>query len=561
VIEEVLEEMMKRNLLLALIICLFCLSCGGGGDSSSGSASEVPSDTGPTPTEINDTPYAVSVAATQDTDHYKPEDIVENNTFDYTINIDFTNQTAQLSSGSVLDYSSGSVTPVTGVTVENSPYGVTVTSTITEKVRYNLTGTLNGTLTVDSSSEYQLYLDGVTINATDGPAFNLISSQKAFIVSASGTSNTLTDQTTSSTMDKKGAVYSKGTMVFSGDGTISVTGNYKHGIYSKDYIRICGGTLYVAVSARDAVRSVNAFIFDDGNLTINATGTVEDDESKGIKVEGDDDTTYGAGKGYIVINGGRINITSAGKAITAGWDIDEDLGSNDSGNPDPDVIVNNGVINITTTVVPYDNASGSCSPEGIEAKSDLTINNGYITINTTDDGFNAGDSITINNGYIYLKSLYADATDSNGSTTITGGVIVAIGQSGALESSFDSDSGHTFTISGGTFVGIAANTSQPDDVTQNTVLLGSLTSGTTMALWASDTTAFAFTIPQGYQTMMISSPEITTGITYTIYTGGTGYGNNIFQGLYLGNLGYNGGTAGDSLTISAGVTKIGGVYF
>lgn len=223
------------------------------------------------------------------------------------------------------------------------------------------------------------------------------------------------------------------------------------------------------------------------------------------------------------------------------------------------MVINNGVINIITTVVPYDNSSGSCSPEGIEAKSDLTVNNGYIIINATDDGFNAVNSITINNGSIYLKSTYADAIDSNGTLTVNNGVIVAIGQSGALESSFDSQI--NFTINGGTFVGIAANTHQPSSVSQNTVVLGSLTAGTTMALWANGTTAFAFTIPQDYETMIISSPKMTTGTTYTLYTGGTGYGDNLFNGLYLGNLGYNGGSAGSSLTISAGVTKIGGVYF
>lgn len=549
---------------MVIIFCLVCLSCSGGdgGGSSSGPISGGPSDTGPVPTAIDYSLYAVSVGDTASS--YNANDIVENNTFDYIININFTAQTAQLSGGSNIDYSSTPAMPLdlgaTNVTVTTSALGVTLNSTVANKVRYNLTGTLSGTFTVKSSSEYELYLNGVNVTATAGPAFNLNSSQKVFIVSATGTTNSLTDSATrDASLTMKASLYGKGTMIFSGEGTTSVTGSYKHGIFSNDYIRVRGGTLNVAVSAKDAVRSVNAFIFDDGNLTINATGTTTDDESKGIKVEGVEVT--GVGQGYIVINGGYITITSAGKAITAGWDIDEDSTTSDTtDDPNPDVTINSGVINITTTVVPYDNSSGSCSPEGIEAKSDLRVNNGYMIINSTDDGFNARDSITINNGYIYLKSTYADASDSNGSTTIAGGVIVAIGQSGALESSFDSDG--SFTINGGIFVGIAANTKQPSSAAQNTVVLGGLTAGTTMALWANGTTAFVYTIPQSYETMIISSPAITTGTTYTIYTGGTGYGNDIFQGLYVGgSLGYNGGTAGDSLTISSGVTKIGGVYF
>jgi len=546
---------MRNKIVMFLICCFLCLSCSGGGGSSNSSNPGVPSDTGPSPTAIDDTPYAVSVSTTAAT--FNSADIVGNNTFDYTININLSANTAD-----GLDYSSVSVMPLdlgaSNVTVTKSSNRITVTSTVAAKVRYNLTGASDKTFTVYSSGEYQLYLDGANITASAGPALDLESTQKVFIVSASGTKNVLRDSATRS-ITKKAAVYGIGVMIFGGDGTISVTGSYKHGVFGNDYIRICGGTLNVDVTAKDAIRSVNAFIFDDGNLTINATGTATDDESKGIKVEGVEGAT-GAGKGYIAINGGSITITSAGKAITAGWDISEDATTADTtDDPNPDVVINNGVINILTTVVPYDNSSGSCSPEGIEAKSDLTVNNGYIIINATDDGFNAGNSITINNGSIYLKSTYADAIDSNGTLTVNNGVIVAIGQSGALESSFDSQI--NFTINGGTFVGIAANTHQPSSVSQNTVVLGGLTVGTTMALWANGTTAFVFTIPQDYETMIISSPKMTTGTTYTLYTGGTGYGDNLFNGLYLGNLGYNGGSAGSSLTISAGVTKIGGVYF
>ena len=219
-------------------------------------------------------------------------------------------------------------------------------------------------------------------------------------------------------------------MIFSGTGNLSVSGNYKHGIFSNDYIRICEGTISVSVTAKDAIRSVNGFIFDYGTLTITATGTTVDDESKGIKVEGID-SAAGQDKGYIVINGGNITITSVSKGITASWDIDEDTTTYADGNPDPFVIINNGIITITTTGTVYEYTSGnttySCSPEGIEGKSNLTINSGYLTIKTSDDCINAGDSVAINGGYIYAASSDNDAIDSNGTLTISGGVIVAIG--------------------------------------------------------------------------------------------------------------------------------------
>lgn len=515
--------------------------------------------------EIDPSPYAVSVAESATT--YDPADIVANTTFAYTVMIDFTANTAQLSTGTAKDIAADGVTLVTdgskSITVAKTTYGITITSTLEAAANYSLSGALNGTLTVSSNSACELYLNGVSISGSSGPAFNLNSSQKVFIVTAPGTVNTLTDQASRSGMTMKAALFGKGPIVFSGDGTLSVTGNYKHAIFSNDYIRVRNGTLQAAVTAKDAIRSINGFIFDDGALTINATGTTIDDESKGIKVEGSDDSTYnGAGKGYIVINGGYLTITSVGKAITAAWDIDEDPTTPaTTDDPSPYVEINNGVITIVTTGTPYEYLSGgtkvSCSPEGIEAKSDLIINSGYFNIKSTDDALNAGNSITINGGYIYAASSTNDAIDSNGVMTIAGGVMVAIGAR-VPESAFDCDQ-NTFAVIGGTFVGIAGATSTPTATasTQNSVILGSMTAGKTMALKASDgTVAFAFTIPQSYTTMLFSSPHVETGITYTIYTGGTASADYAFNGLYLGSTSYSGGTAGTSFTVSKHVTDL-----
>ena len=206
-----------------------------------------------------------------------------------------------------------------------------------------------------------------------------------------------------------------------------------------------------------------------------------------------------------MINGGYIDITSVAKGITAGWDIDEDAEtSSTSDDPSPYVEINNGVITITTTGTPYEYVSAgttvSCSPEGIEGKSDLTINSGYLTINTTDDALNAGEAIVINGGYIYCVSSDNDAIDANGTLTIAGGVIVAIGAS-VPEGAFDCDQ-NTFAIKGGTFVGIGGALSTPtaSACSQNAVILGSVTKGLTLALQADDTVPFAFTIPQSYET-------------------------------------------------------------
>jgi hypothetical protein len=317
----------------------------GNSDDSAGS-----NDSSSDSNSIDRSQYAVSYAETAAT--YDPEDVLDNITFDYVIEIDFTENTARLSSETAQAITSYGVTPLavdsSSVIVTATEYGITISSDVDANIRYNLSGELDGTLSVESDEDYQLYLDGVTIIGSAGPALDLQSSEKVFIVTASGTTNILMDSSTRS-MTMKAALYGKGPMVFSGVGTLMVTGSYKHGIFSKDYIRVQSGELDVAVSAKDAVRSTNGFIFDDGDLTINATGTVTDDESKGIKVEGEEGDD-GAGKGYVVINGGYLDITSVDKAITAGWDIDDDAETGDtSDDPSPHVEINNGVITITTT--------------------------------------------------------------------------------------------------------------------------------------------------------------------------------------------------------------------
>lgn len=562
----------KRLLCIFFAIMIFATLEGCGNSTNdesntSSSSSDSSSDSSDSSDEstsasIDVSAYAVSVAETADS--YDSEDLVENTTFGYTIYLDFSENTVQLESETAQTITTDGVTLLsdsgTTVIVTETDYGITISASIDANIKYSLSGELDGTLIISSSSDYQLYLDDVTISGSAGPALDLESTQKAFIVSATDTTNVLSDSSARS-LTMKAAMYGKGPMIFSGDGSIMVTGNYKHGIFSKDYIRVCGGELDVAVTMKDAVRSVNGFIFDDGDLTINAAGTTTDDESKGIKVEGSE-STDGAGKGFVVINGGYIDITSVDKGITAGWDIDEDADTTDdtSDDPDPYVEINSGVIAITTTGTPYEYQSGgttvSSSPEGIEGKSDLTINSGYITVSTTDDSLNAGDSITVNGGYIYCVSSDNDAIDSNGSLTIAGGVLVAIGAS-APEGAFDCDQ-NTFAVTGGTFVGIGGAYSTPtrSACTQNVVILGSGTKGNTIGIKAADdSVAFAFTIPQSYSTMLLSSPDIETGTRYTVYTGGTASGDDTFYGLYLDSLSYTQGTAGTTFTVSSSVTN------
>ena len=452
--------------------------------------------------------------------------------------------------------------------------GVSIQYKGSSKIKYVLSGSYTGTVFIkNKKADAAVVLNNTNITSDNGagPALRFSSEKRTFIVVPAGTTNTLLDTRNlnqSSTMydDKKGSVYSKGTLIFTGEtstaagGTLTITNSgYKHAVYSKDYIRIASLTLNVTVdstSGRDCIRALNAVIIDKGNIKLTGKGTIQDDESVGIKVEGEDadedDLTveYTAGAGFVIINGGNLTINTVAKGITAHWKSSSSVISNSgytatanqsllyttflSGTtattPNPYVEINGGIINITTTGEPYEGSTDSdpsCSPEGIEAKGNLTINAGTITLNCTDDAINAGGNVVINGGAVYAYSSKNDAIDSNGSNgiTINGGVIVAYGLA-TPECGFDCDE-NPFKINGGLLVGLGSdNYTAPSNCRQSTVVLNSSycgSAGTTMAIVdEDDNPVFVYTLPAGTGSVAIfSSPRISTGTTYTLKTGVT----------------------------------------
>ncbi len=567
----------KKILSLLLTSALLALAVSCGSDDSTSPDNEDGDITNDTPsgggstlanTEVDSSAYSVSVAD-ESSATYEAAEVLSNITFAATVNINLTDRTVKIADTSETDITSAPATVYTGVSgsisVYLNEYGIVIESDTTENIIYSLSGTLSGSVTVSSpDADFQILLSNASISSSDSAALLLPSASRAFIVSAEDTENSLSDQSSraESAEDYEAALFSGGALIFGGSGSISVSGNYKHGIYAQEHIRVSSGELNVDVSARDAVRCINGFIFDDGSLTINATGTKEDKESKGIKVDGTDENG-GSGKGYVVINGGTINITSVSKGITASWDIDEDYTTaTTDDDPNPTVTINSGIIDITTTGTPYENeVEGiSCSPEGIEGKSRVVINSGYITISTADDAINAGTSIIINGGCIFAVSTANDSIDSNGTLTINGGYIVAAGAA-APEGAFDCD-WNTFSITGGTLIGIGGSTSTPtaSACTQNVLVVNSSDSKGDDILAVVDpegNTAFAAVLPASGSTAVISSPLIQTGTEYSLYSGGSASSGAIFEGLLLDGIEYSGGETSATFTVSSSVTSVG----
>ncbi len=518
------------------------------------------------------------------------DDLYQNFKAAGTVTIKFTGTGWETSfEGDVTD-SDVSIKAVKNSTEDEAAAGVEIQYKGKLKLKYVLSGNYTGTVFIkNKSADAAVVLNGISISSDNGagPVLRFSSEKRTFIVAAAGTTNNLTDtrvKDQSSTIydDKKGSVYSKGTLIFTGGGTLNIINSgYKHAVYVKDYVRIAEGTnLNISVigeTGRDCIRANNAVIIDGGNINLLAKGTLLDDESNGIRVDGEDadedemTVEYTAGAGFIIINGGNLNITTVAKGITAHWKADKSVIGNASytetvnnsllcnsflkgtsqTKPDPFVEINGGIINITTTGEPYEGRTDddpSCSPEGIEAKANLTINAGTITIQTTDDSINSGGNFTMNGGALYAYSSKNDAIDANGRNgiTINGGVVVAIGIN-TPECAFDCDNS-LFTINGGTVIGLGAGMySAPSSGKQSTVVLASTNYGsanTTMAIVDSkENPIFVYTLPAGTGDIMIlSSPDIKTGTKYSVKTNVTVSGGVRFHNLYTTLPAVKGGT-------------------
>ncbi|MVM30053.1 carbohydrate-binding domain-containing protein [Spirosoma sp. HMF4905] len=443
------------------------------------------------------------------------DDLLANSTFSSTVTIGF---------GSTVNISN----PLSakGVTITESNGDVIITATASE-VAYELSGTTtNGSVKIYSDKKFKLTLNGVNITNADGPAINIQSGKRAFIILADGTTNTLADGTTytaSGTEDMKGTFFSEGQLIFSGTGNLSVKSNNKHAIASDDYIRVISGNITVTGAVSDGIHTKDAFIADGGTFAITAS-------NDGIQCD----------EGYIVINAGTFTVNSVDKGISASYDTDTTI--------DPYITINGGTINVT-----------SSAGEGIESKSVLTINNGVITVNSKDDGINAGTFIYINGGNTYAYSTSNDGIDSNGKITVTGGKTVAVGTT-APEEGFDCDK-NTFKVTGGIIVGIAGATSLPTSTvtTQPCVTLGAGTANQLINIQSSDgVEALTFLIPRAYATMLFSSPKLKSTTTYKVFTGGSvSAASTNVNGIYTGGT-YTAGTQSTTFTMSSTVMKVGG---
>ena len=375
--------------------------------------------------------------------------------------------------------------------------------TISEEGTYLISGTLtDGQILVDAdeTAKIQLVLDGVTIENGSLPAIYAKQADKVFLTLAEGSENTLS---VTGAMEADGetntdaAIFSKEDLCINGSGslTISSSGNgitskddlkvtggditiraEGHGLEGKDSVRIAGGT-FAVTSGKDAIHADNAeeegkgYVYiRDGSFTISA---VDDacHAAGNLTVEGGEiavSSCYEGMEGHTIdILGGTIDITSSDDAFNA-------AGGNDGSGNDGD-------------------------PFATDTEAYLSIEGGTITVNCIGDGLDSNGSLYVSGGTIFVagpENAGNGAVDYNGEGKITGGTLIATGMSG-----------------------MAMNFGEGS--TQGAMLLssGSAVTGTVSVTDSAGKELVSFDLGKNYDSVLISTPELAAGETYTVTLG------------------------------------------
>lgn len=186
---------------------------------------------------------------------------------------------------------------------------------ITKGGTYSLTGEKKDVMiTVDAGEEVvTLTLAGITVTNTKGPALYIASAKQVNLILAKGTQNILSDGNSYSLSDQNGtldaALFSRSDLHISGEGSLTVQGNCKHGIVSKDDLILSGGT-YQVTAKNVALEGKDCVKINDGQFTLSA-GT------DGIRASNAENPA----KGYIDIQKGTLVVTAGSDGIQAATNL------------------------------------------------------------------------------------------------------------------------------------------------------------------------------------------------------------------------------------------------
>ncbi len=347
-----------------------------------------------------------------------------------------------------------------------------------------------------------------------------------------------------------------------------------HALSGKDSVRIAGGSLTVNCE-KDGIHAENVddtalgyYYCSGGSFNMTCMGDGVDASSTVTIVGGDYNIKSGGGasegskaiiggfgfydrytdsadtastkgikaNGELVISGGSFNIDSADDSIHSNGAVTvldgefEVASGDDAIHAETDLTICGGNINITE------------SYEGLEGNT-VMVSGGEISLIASDDGINAAggndqsgfggamhpdqfgssDSfVKISGGKLNINAS-GDGVDSNGQLTVTGGETYVSGPTNSGNGALDY--GSSATVSGGIFMaagalGMATNFTSANGQGAIMVNIGLVQANQKLAVYDKNgKEILSHTFEKSYNSIVITSPDIQKGNTYTIKVG------------------------------------------
>lgn len=327
---------------------------------------------------------------------------------------------------------------------------------VTEEGVYILSGSLSaGQIVVDSASDakVQLVLNGVSIENSSSAAIYVKQADKVFVTTAAGSENSLGvtgEYVQSDDNNVDAVIFSKEDLCLNGEGSLTITAQYGHGVVSKDDLKVTSGELTVSaeghgLSGKDSVRIAGGSMdIQSGKDGVHSKNT--EDAALGyifiaggeliITAKGDGIDAYGE----VLVEGGGFNIMSGVGSAAAEMKTGDTFGRDQMGGnfangqmqrPQGmefpiDGTIPEGMEFPTDGTIPRDmepqsgNATSADSTEdtastkGVKAGSTLSISDGDFTIDSEDDSLHSNGDLCIGGGSFKLSSgddgVHAEAT-------------------------------------------------------------------------------------------------------------------------------------------------------
>ncbi|MBR1518566.1 MAG: carbohydrate-binding domain-containing protein [Prevotella sp.] len=339
----------------------------------------------------------------------------------------------------------GNIAQYVDVRVEGAHVTVLQSAELADPITYTLSGSSQaGSFYMDGDLKGALILDNLSLTNPDSSAVK-IECGKLLDITLIGNS-TLADAVDGT---HKGCLYLNGHSVWTGSGTLTLTGNTNHALFADEYMRLADtftGTITVADAKSDGFHvnqfyeqlsgTVNItsqgdgidvgitgkqrtadgqFLFDGGTLTVTTSGIA----AKAIKCDS-----------LMTITGGTLSATTTGNGMYD--ETEKDIKVSTALKAGTTLTISGGTIAATST------GSGA---RGISADTDVTFSGGNVTVVTTGspyvysssdnkaNGVKAGNNITIADGRVFVAASADSGTAFKATKRllVNGGTLMAIG--------------------------------------------------------------------------------------------------------------------------------------